>query len=423
MKPDYKVPSMADIEKVRGTNGFKMVSTFSGCGGSCLGFEMEGFEVVWASEFIEAARDTYRLNHPSTILDDRDIRLVQAEDILNATGLSVGELDIFEGSPPCASFSMAGKRENKWGEVSKYSETKQQTDDLFFEFARLLKGLQPKVFVAENVAGLVRGTAKGYFKMIMRELKECGYKVEAQVLNARWLGVPQSRNRVIFMGVRNDLNATPAYPQPLPYSYSIEDACPWITNGGFKKGSYGAVSRTFETWSSKRASDTIMSGGISSAKTGEIVINPPRENKDGIIPEDEQEAWLSYLLANGHPSISDPEEILLVDMRNYAIGREWLRLHQGQISRKYLNLIRSNAKKPVGTITQRGGGNASTAGVTHPSEPRKFSIPEVRRLCGFPDDFQLTGNFAQRWERMGRAVPPVMMSHVARSIRDNILDD
>ena len=129
-KPDYKVPSMADIEKVRGTNGFKMVSTFSGCGGSCLGFEMEGFEVVWASEFIEAARDTYRLNHPSTILDDRDIRLVQAEDILNATGLSVGELDVFEGSPPCASFSMAGKRENKWGEVSKYSETKQQTDDL-----------------------------------------------------------------------------------------------------------------------------------------------------------------------------------------------------------------------------------------------------------------------------------------------------
>ncbi len=389
-KPDYKVPSMADIEKVRGTNGFKMVSTFSGCGGSCLGFEMEGFEVVWASEFVEAARDTYRLNHPSTILDDRDIRLVQAEDILNATGLSVGELDVFEGSPPCASFSIAGKRESKWGEVSKYSQTEQQTDDLFFEFARLLKGLQPKVFVAENVAGLVGGTAKGYFKMIMRELKDCGYKVEAQVLNAKWLGVPQARKRVIIMGVRNDLNATPTYPQPLPYSYSIKDACPWITGGGLMKGSYGAVSRTFATWSSSFPSRTVMASGISSAKDTEIVVDPPQLTEN---PKDQNEAWLSYLSANGHPSMTDPNESILAGISRYAIGREWLR------------------HRPKTTV----GGNV-------PSEARLFTIPEIRRLCGFPDDFQLTGNFAQRWERLGRAVPPVMMSHVARSIRDNILN-
>ena len=390
-KPDYKVPSMADIEKVRGTNGFKMVSTFSGCGGSCLGFEMEGFEVVWASEFVEAARDTYRLNHPSTILDDRDIRLVQAEDILNATGLSVGELDVFEGSPPCASFSMAGKRESKWGEVSKYSETEQQTDDLFFEFARLLKGLQPKVFVAENVAGLVTGTAKGYFKMIMRELKDCGYKVEAQVLNAKWLGVPQARKRVIIMGVRNDVDTTPTYPQPLPYSYSIEDACPWITGGGLTRGSYGAVSRTFATWSSKRHSDTVMVAGISSAGGDGMVINPPQLTKS---PEDQKEAWLSYLSANGHPPITHPNEIKLDYIGTKATGREWLR-HRPK----------------------------TTAGGHLPSEARLFTIPEIRRLCGFPDEFQLTGTYDQRWERMGRAVPPVMMSHVARSIRDNILDD
>ena len=390
-KPDYKVPSMADIEKVRGTNGFKMVSTFSGCGGSCLGFEMEGFEVVWASEFVEAARDTYRLNHPSTILDDRDIRLVQAEDILNATGLSVGELDVFEGSPPCASFSIAGKRENKWGEVSKYSETEQQTDDLFFEFARLLKGLQPKVFVAENVAGLVGGTAKGYFKMIMRELKDCGYKVEAQLLNAKWLGVAQARKRVIIMGVRNDLDAVPVYPKPLQYSYSIKDACPWITGGGLMKGSYGAISRTFATWSSSFPSRTVMASGISSAKDNEIVVDPPQLTKS---PKDQNEAWLSYLSANGHPSMTDPNESILAGISRYAIGREWLR-HRPK----------------------------TTAGGNVPSEARLFTIPEIRRLCGFPDDFQLTGNFAQRWERMGRAVPPVMMSHVARSIRDNILND
>ncbi len=112
---------------------------------------------------------------------------------------------MLDGSPPCASFSTAGKREEGWGKVKLYSDARQRTDDLFFEYARILKGLQPKVFVAENVAGLVRGTAKGYFKLILAELKDCGYRVEARLLDARWLGVPQMRERVIFVGVRNDL--------------------------------------------------------------------------------------------------------------------------------------------------------------------------------------------------------------------------
>jgi len=215
-------------------NGYQAVSTFSGCGGSSLGYKMAGFRVLWANEFIPAAQDTYRANHHGTILDTRDIRTVQPADILEAIGMQAGELDLFDGSPPCASFSTAGKREAGWGKVKAYSDTKQRTDDLFFEYTRLVKGVQPKVFVAENVSGLVKGTAKGYFLEILAALKECGYTVSAKLLDAQWLGVPQMRQRVIFVGVRNDLvvkyGVKPVHPKPLLYRYSVRDALPWIVN-------------------------------------------------------------------------------------------------------------------------------------------------------------------------------------------------
>jgi DNA (cytosine-5)-methyltransferase 1 len=161
-KPPYRVPSMAEIANAK-WNGYNVISTFSGCGGSSLGYKMAGYKVLWANEFIPAAQETYRANHPNTILDTRDIREVSADSILNAIGMQPGELDVFDGSPPCASFSTSGKRERGWGKVKKYSDTEQRVDDLFFEYARLIKGVQPKVFVAENVSGLVKGTAKGYF--------------------------------------------------------------------------------------------------------------------------------------------------------------------------------------------------------------------------------------------------------------------
>jgi len=196
-KPPYIVPSMREIEGIP-QNGFCVVSTFSGCGGSCLGYRMAGFRVLWASEFIPAAQETYKANHPLSILDTRDIRSVSPEDILSAVGMRKGEIDILDGSPPCASFSTAGKREKGWGKVKEYSDKSQRTDDLFFEYIRILRGLMPKVFVAENVSGLVKGTAKGYFIEIMRELKASGYRVKCKVLDAQWLGVPQSRQRTIF---------------------------------------------------------------------------------------------------------------------------------------------------------------------------------------------------------------------------------
>jgi DNA (cytosine-5)-methyltransferase 1 len=346
-KPPYRVPLMSEIAALP-WNGFNAVSTFSGCGGSSLGYKMAGFRVLWASEFIPSAQETYRANHLNTILDTRDIRQVKSADILAAIGMKPGELDLFDGSPPCASFSTAGAREAGWGKVKKYSDTTQRTDDLFFEYVRLVREIQPKVFVAENVSGLVKGTAKGYFLEILAALKACGYKVSCRVLDAQWLGVPQSRQRTIFVGVRNDLGAEPLHPTPLPYCYTLREAIPWITG-----------------------------------KTAVEV---------------------------------EPE----CDISRFAIGKEWDRVKAGGQSSKYFSLQKPSLDLPCPCVTQTAG-NTGAAGVCHPTEKRKFSISELRRICAFPDDFILRGSYAQQWERLGRAVPPVMMSHIAATVRDQIL--
>lgn len=342
VKAKYVVPTMAEIAKVK-KNGLKIVSTFSGCGGSCLGFKMAGYEVLWASEFVKAARDTYRKNAPRVPIDDRDIRKVKAADIFRMTGLEVGELDVLEGSPPCASFSTSGKRSKGWGKVRSYSDKSQRTDDLFFEFARLLAGLRPRAFVAENVSGLVKGVAKGYFKEILKALESCGYRVRASLIDASWLGVPQSRERLIFVGVREDLKKGPVFPKPKTKRITLDEA-----------------------------------------------IFPP-------------------------PGEVEPE----TDISKYAIGREWSRLGLGEKG-KYINLVRPKLDEPCPTITAMVGVR-SAASVVHPLEKRKFSTAELRRICGFPDDFVLEGEWGQRCERLGRAVPPPMMMEIAKTLAEEVL--
>lgn len=194
MKPPYHIPSMAEIASVP-ANGLTMVSTFSGCGGTCLGFRMAGYRVLWANDSDPHAQETYRANHAGTLLP-RDIREITAADMLAATGLKPGELDVFEGSPPCTVFSTMGQRSRKWGGVAEHAGAENvKIEDLFFEWIRLLADLQPRAFVAENVSGLVKGVARGYFKDIIARMKAAGCRVEARLLDAQWLGVPQERQR------------------------------------------------------------------------------------------------------------------------------------------------------------------------------------------------------------------------------------
>jgi DNA (cytosine-5)-methyltransferase 1 len=322
------------------------------------------------------------------------------------------------------------------------------------------------------VSGLVKGAAKGYFIRIMEELRACGYRVDAKLLDAQWLGVPQARQRLIFVGVRDDLKRAPAYPRPLPYRYAVREVLTDISrvtakgHGYFDGGDmdvdrpsptvvaspggaawYGHeahfVHDTRGQFSSGEFTDrpapTITAGGKSShngapndykvvtrAAYGED--NPRESSGDKPAPMIVAHGvGASVSQIDGHPLVApalithDPETGKDLRISGYAIGREYERLAQGEVSKKYLNLIRGNEARPSFAITATGG-QVGAAGPVHATVARKFTLGELRRICSFPDDFVLTGTYEQRWERLGRAVPPVMMQHIATAVRTKILD-
>lgn len=191
---DHLAPRQPDAPTV--------ISTFAGGGGSSLGYSMAGYRELLAVEWDNNAVETFRLNFPDVPVYHGDIAKLSVEECLKLAGIQPGELDVLDGSPPCQGFSTAGKR-----------VMDDPRNQLFREYIRLLRGLKPKVFVMENVSGMVKGKMKLIFAEIMRELKASGYKVSARLMNAMYFNVPQSRERMIFIGVREDLGIEPGHPR------------------------------------------------------------------------------------------------------------------------------------------------------------------------------------------------------------------
>jgi DNA (cytosine-5)-methyltransferase 1 len=186
-------------------HGLKVFGTFICGGGSTMGYKLAGFDHLGGVEIDSQVADVYKVNHNPKYLFIEDIR-----DFADRATLpdELYNLDILDGSPPCSSFSMAGNREKDWGKekVFREGQAKQRLDDLFFDYIRLAKKLQPKVVIAENVKGIIQGNAKAYVKRIKDEFEKAGYKVQLFLLNAASMGVPQKRERVFFICQRNDLN-------------------------------------------------------------------------------------------------------------------------------------------------------------------------------------------------------------------------
>jgi DNA (cytosine-5)-methyltransferase 1 len=419
-KPIYRVPSMVEVAAIP-WNGFKVASTFSGCGGSCLGYRMAGFRVVWANEFVPAAQESYRANMDTdAILDGRDIRLVQPEEILAATGLKRGELDLFDGSPPCQAFSMAGHREKGWGHQKTYEHGARQCNEtLFHEYIRLLRGLQPKTFVAENVSGLVKGTAKGWFIEVLRALKDCGYRVKARLLDAQWLGVPQMRQRIIFVGAREDLRGDPVHPEPLRYRYSVRDALPHLT--ACKTVAHGYTRENVLNLHGPAPSVT--SSGGASYQQHEV-------QSATLLPGDSSSPIAEL---TGRVGSKFKRKKISLDGPLNTVNAQGAGVQRFELSGRAVHNTGSpnwsagditdqpSPTVTVGSISRDGGGSSNHFHVVSATERRKFTIAELKRICAFPDDFILTGTYAQQWERLGNSVPPLMMKAIAETIRDRVL--
>lgn len=194
----------------------KVVSLFSGAGGLDLGFQMAGHQVIWANDIYGDAVETYKTNLGNHIICD---------DIENIDTANIPDCDIIIGGFPCQGFSVAN--------------TKRSEDDernvLYKQLIRVIKDKKPKFFLAENVKGILSIGKGTVIEMIMSDFSEMGYRVQKRVLNAADYGVPQKRERVIIVGVRDDIPFTYQYPEPTHSENGGNGTEKWLSVGAALK--------------------------------------------------------------------------------------------------------------------------------------------------------------------------------------------
>ena len=328
-----------------------VISTFAGCGGSSLGYSMAGFRELLAVEWEEHAAEVFRTNFNDVDLYHGDIRDLSIKEVFERTGLARGDLDLFDGSPPCQGFSMSGARCHTGAEANGLMDSR---NFLFRDYARLLEELQPRAFIMENVKGMVVGKMKGTFLDILSSLKDCGYQVKAWVFNTKYFQVPQARERIIFFGARNDLDIVPEVMSPMYPIYTSRDACK-----GAKKP-----------------------------------VDP--------LPE------LSGQYAGMWHQI--PVGKTLRDVKYPGQGRN------------FSDLVKVNPHRPFPTIMSHNSGHGHGTFI-HWAENRIISTEEAARAMSFPDQFKWTGNFSEKWARIGNAVPPLFARAIGQHVRKTILRD
>jgi len=187
----------------------KVLSLFAGAGGLDRGFENAGFEVVWANEYDKDIWETFEANFPKekTKLDRRSIVDISSAEIPD-------DIDGIIGGPPCQS----------WSEFGSNRGITDPRGQLFFQYARVIEDKKPKFFLAENVSGILAARHRPALEGIITRLEQADYRVRYKLLNASGFGVPQDRERVIFVGYRKDQDKTFEFPEPTKTMRALYDA-------------------------------------------------------------------------------------------------------------------------------------------------------------------------------------------------------
>jgi DNA (cytosine-5)-methyltransferase 1 len=194
----------------------RVVSLFSGAGGLDLGFKMAGHKIVWANDLFKDAVDTYIENIGNHIV---------YEDVTNIDAKKIPDCEIIIGGFPCQGFSVANTKRNEQDE----------RNVLYKHFVRLIKDKKPMFFLAENVKGILSLGKGKVIEMIINDFTSLGYKVKKTVLNSANYGVPQTRQRVIIVGVREDIDFEYQYPRPSHDSEGKNNLSKWVSVGEILK--------------------------------------------------------------------------------------------------------------------------------------------------------------------------------------------
>jgi site-specific DNA-cytosine methylase len=380
----YQPYAMVDVRRASAANRFTVVSTFAGGGGSCIGYHLAGGHVVLASEFVPEAARTYAVNFPGMPVDPRDIREVTAdaaavEAFLAQAGLRPGELDILNGSPPCCEFSNAGRGLSDQHELRPYSDTRQRgMATLIYDFFELARGALPKVVIGENVPSLASSKHSALFEGALDTLRFADeshsrrlYFANSAVLAASDFGVPQARNRLFFIGVRHDV----AEAVGISSDADVSTIFPEPTHHFLV---------------------TIRSA-LADLQQGDADVYPWRR---------------SAMTSSIGPLISrlPPNPSRLLRPHHVGLPKE-----------TRFSLTRCSWDLPAPTLAVMGQRPDALSGAIHPEADRKFTIPELKRLFGLPDDFVLTGTLGQAAERICRMVPPRVMQAIAERVHERVL--
>lgn len=336
----------------------KLISLFSGCGGMDLGFEKAGFNIVWANDFDSDAQAVYSLNIGE--IDRRDILTVDENEIPSG--------DILTAGFPCQPFSNAGNRKG----------VHDSRGMLYKECLRIIESKMPKVIVFENVKGLLSTKyidGRNLAEVIVEDLSKMnnvGYNVVYQLVNASDYGVPQNRQRVLFVGVRKDLGITFSFPQKqnkdglslrhvLDVPEDVENNVDWA----FSQQALDMI-------------DHIPEGG----------------------------SWKDVPYEHLAPRFKKIRD----DMKKYHSPNFYRRFSQDEI---------------CGTIT--ASAQPENCGIIHPTENRRYTVREVARIQTFPDDFKFITdtprNITAMYKVIGNAVPVTLAYNIAKAIMEQVFSE
>jgi DNA (cytosine-5)-methyltransferase 1 len=371
-----------------------VIDLFCGCGGMSLGFERAGFKTILAIDIDENCEKTYTKNFGNGMFKRIDLSKLTDKEIKNLTNGVKPEVII--GGPPCQGFSLANKRRN--------SIKDDPRNKLFYEFVRFIDIYKPKVFLMENVTGLLSMKSGEVIKLIMNEFENAGnkYYVDKRVLNAANYGVPQLRNRVFILGIRRDLGVMPSFPEKLSTSkvITVWDAIsdlPQIVSG---EGKY------LQEYS-KRAKNQYQ--------------REMRNNSDFIY---------NHVAMRHTPRLVERFKVIKFGQSLKDVPVEHSAVKRGA-PKELSNIVFSQNNKrlfpdkPAPTIAASFQSN-----FIHPYLNRNFTAREGARLQSFPDSFVFEGmKTKMSWEKglsqyqqIGNAVPPLLANAIAKYIKQEILE-
>ncbi len=330
---------------------YKTIELFAGAGGLALGIEKAGFEAVALVEFDKDAVDTLRCNRPKWPVIHDDIANISCLNLEEYFKIKKGQLDLLSGGAPCQAFSYAGKRLG--------------LDDargtLFYHYAMFLEKLQPKMFLFENVRGLLTHDKGRTYKTMLSIFEREKYTIKQKILNAWNYGVAQKRERLITIGVRNDLKDKVVFDFPEPYKYrpvlrDILMDCPQSVGTAYSE----YKQRIFE-------------------------LVPP----GGYWRDIQEDTAKEYMKSCWH----------------MEGGRTGI-LRRLSLDEPSLTVLTSPSQKQTDRC--------------HPLEARPFTVRENARCQSFPDDWQFCGSTGQQYKQVGNAVPVNLAYEIGKKIREGL---